>query len=68
MAQKYKRGTSIKDRIEPRMRDQGYDTSTLRVVRFGGGQLYEIVIEDRIVGKYTAQIDEMVLYSDIIPK
>lgn len=58
----YKRGTPIKDRVEPRMRALGYDTRTLQVVRFGNGQIYEIVLDDRIIGKYTAVIDELFIY------
>lgn len=58
---KYKRGTPIQDRVEPRMKALGYDTSTMQVVRFGGGQVYEIVLGGRIIGKYTSQIDELVI-------
>lgn len=60
--EKYKRGTPIRDRVEPRMRARGYDTNTLQVIRFGGGQVYEIVLGGRIIGKYTAKIDELVLF------
>lgn len=60
---KYKRGTPIKDRVEPQLQELGYNTSSLRVVRFGGGHIYEIVLDERIVGKYTAQIDELVMHS-----
>lgn len=55
----YKRGTPIKERVEPKLLALGYDTSTLRVIRFGGGSVYEVVLDDRIVGSYTAQIDEL---------
>jgi hypothetical protein len=59
---KYKRGTPIRDRVEPRLRELGYDTSTLRLVRFGGGTVFEIALDDRIMGRYTAQNDELVIF------
>lgn len=60
---KYKRGTPIRDRVGPQIRDLGYDTSSLQVVRFGGGHVYEVVLEERIVGKYDGQYDKLHLYS-----
>lgn len=62
---KYKRGTPILDRVKPQLQAKGYDTSTLRLVRFGGGSVYEIVLKDRIIGKYTAQIDELLIFDKI---
>lgn len=60
----YKRGTPIRDRVEPRLQELGYDTSTLRVVRFGiGGATHEIVLNDRIVGEYDHLHDSLRLYS-----
>lgn len=60
---KYKRGTPIRDRVEPQLQELGYDTSTLRVVRFGGGCINEIVLNDRIIGEYDHLHDTMRLYS-----
>ena len=59
---KYKHGTPIRDRVVPQMKALGYDTHTLQLVRFGGGLVYEIVLEGRIIGKYTANIDELVIF------
>lgn len=64
----YKRGTSIRERVEPKLLALGYDTSTLQIVRFGGGSFYEIVLEDRIVGSYTARRDELRMFDKIEEK
>ena len=60
----YKRGTPIKDRVEPKLQALGYDTSTLQIVRFGRGQIYEVVLDDRIVGSYSALGDELRMFDN----
>lgn len=60
---KYKRGTPVQDRVEPQLQELGYDTSTLRVVRFGAGFTYEVVLDERIVGEYNVTHDSLHLYS-----
>ena len=60
----YKRGTPIKDRVEPKLQELAYDTETLRLVRFGtGGGTYEIVINERIIGEYDSLHDRLHIYS-----
>ena len=61
---KYKKGTPVRDRVEPRLQEMGYNTSSLRVVRFGSkGTTFEIVLDDRIVGEYVTADDKLHLYS-----
>ena len=64
-APKYKRGTPVRDRVDPQLQERGYNTSTLRLTRLGrGGGTYEIVINDRIIGEYDALHDKLHLCSN----
>lgn len=56
---KFKRGTPVKDRVEPRLQALGYDTSTLQVLRFGYGSIYEILLDEHIIGSYNLLTDQL---------
>jgi hypothetical protein len=51
--------------VEPQLQALGYDTSALQIVRFGRGQIYEVVLDDRIVGSYSALGDELRMFDTV---
>ena len=58
-ARNFKRGTPVKDRIEPQLRALGYDTSTLEIHRFCKGSIYDIFLEGNGVGSYNHLTDTL---------
>ena len=59
---KFKKGTSAKDRVEALLQEQGRDLGDFQVRRFGWGNVYYIIVEDRIIGEYIITNHKLHLY------
>lgn len=51
---RFGKGTTVKDRVEILLqaRTVPYDPKKLKVVRWGCGNVYGVVVADRIIGEY----------------